>query len=97
MRKSANRKISTYLQINANSINNHFNPHDPARLDKRQLGQEFRDSHDTSVANDGRHSIFDFKVFCCETGTILFMTGLLKKINLLTGINPEQKNKTDIQ
>jgi hypothetical protein len=97
MQKIAKRKISTYLRIDANSINHYFNPHDPARLDKRQLGQEFRYYLDTSVANACRQTHIDFKKFCCETGTILFMTGLLKKINLLTGISPEQKNKTDIQ
>jgi hypothetical protein len=79
MRKSAKRRISIYLRIDANSINNYFNPHDPARLDKRQLGQEFRDYLDTSVANAGRHSIIDFKVFCCETGTMRFMVEPLIK------------------
>jgi hypothetical protein len=79
MRKSANQKISIYLRIDANSINNYFNPHDPARLDKRQLGQEFKDYLDTSVANAGRHTVIDFKVFCCESGTMRFMVDPLIK------------------
>jgi hypothetical protein len=79
MRKIAKRKISIYLRIDANSINHYFNPHDPARLDKRQLGQEFKDYLDTSVANATRHTEIDFKVFCCETGTMRFMVDPLIK------------------
>lgn len=79
MRKSATRKISIYLKIDSNSINNYFNPHDPARLDKRQLGQEFKDYLNNSVANAGRHTVIDFKVFCCESGTMRFMVDPLMK------------------
>ncbi len=73
MSKSFKSKISIYLRIDSNSINNYFNPHDPARLDKRQLGQEFRDYLNASVADARRHTKIDFKVFCCETGTMRFM------------------------
>lgn len=79
MRKSATQKISICLKIDSNSINDYFNHHDPARLDKRQLGQEFKDYLDTSIANAGRHSSIDFKVFCCETGTMRFMVDPLIK------------------
>ena len=79
MQKSTTRKISIYLRIDSNSINNYFNPHDPARLDRRQLGHEFRDYLDTSVADAGRHTIIDFKVFCCETGSMRFMVEPLIK------------------
>lgn len=79
MQKSTTRKISIYLRIDSNSINNYFNPHDPARLDRRQLGHEFRDYLDTSVADAGRHTIIDFKVFCCETGSMRFMVEPLVK------------------
>lgn len=79
MSKSATRKISIYLRIDSNSINNYFNPHDPARLDKRQLGQEFKDYLNTSVANAGRFTLIDFKVFCCESGTMRFMVEPLIK------------------
>jgi hypothetical protein len=79
MRKASSRKISIYLKIDANSINNYFNPHDPARLDKRQLGQDFKDYLDTTIANAGRHTEIDFKVFCCENGTMRFMVEPLVK------------------
>lgn len=79
MRKSATRKISIYLRIDANSINNYFNPHDPARLDKRQLGQEFKDYLNNTVANASRHTAIDFKVFCCESGSMRFMVDPLIK------------------
>jgi hypothetical protein len=79
MRKSATRKISIYLKIDANSINNYFNPHDPARLDKRQLGQEFKDYLNNTVANASRHTAIDFKVFCCESGSMRFMVDPLIK------------------
>lgn len=73
MRKPAIQRISIYLRIDADSINHYFNPHDPARLDKRQLGQEFKDYLDTSIANAGRYTTIDFKVFCCDSGTMRFM------------------------
>lgn len=79
MRKASSRKISIYLRIDANSINHYFNPHDPARLDKRQLGQEFKDYLDTTVSDAGRHTEIDFKVFCCENGTMRFMVDPLIK------------------
>ena len=73
MSKSSIPKISIYLKIDSNSINHYFNPHDPARLDRRQLGQEFKNYLDTAVANARRHTKIDFKVFCCESGSMRFM------------------------
>ena len=79
MSKSSIPKISIYLRIDSNSINNYFNPHDPARLDKRQLGQEFKNFLDTAVTNAGRHTKIDFKIFCCESGSMRFMVDPLIK------------------
>lgn len=79
MSRSSIHKITIYLRIDSNSINNYFNPHDPARLDRRQLGQEFKNYLDTSVANAGRLSVIDFKVFCCESGSMRFMVDPLIK------------------
>lgn len=73
MRKSAARKISIFLKIDSNSMNAYFNPHDPARLDKRQLSHDFQDYLNASIAGAGRHTSIDFKVFCCESGTMRFM------------------------
>jgi hypothetical protein len=79
MPKSFRSKVSIYLRIDANSINNYFNPHDPARLDKRQLGQEFKDYLNTAVSDASRYTKIDFKVFCCETGSMRFMVDPLIK------------------
>jgi hypothetical protein len=79
MKNSSTRKISIFLRIDSNSINNYFNPHDPARLDRRQLGHEFRDYLNTSVMNAGRYTIIDFKVFCCENGSMRFMVDPLMR------------------
>ena len=73
MRKQAVQRVSIYLRIDADSINHYFNPHDPARLDKRQLGQEFKNYLDTAIATAGRYTTIDFKVFCCDSGTMRFM------------------------
>ena len=74
MSKSTNtRKISIYLKIDENSIDEYFNPHDPARLDKRQLSNDFQEYLNASVACAGRHTVIDYKVFCSEAGGMRFM------------------------
>ncbi|MBL0182166.1 MAG: hypothetical protein IPP96_07685 [Chitinophagaceae bacterium] len=73
MRKTAARKISIYLKIDANSIDAYFNPHDPARLDRRQLGHDFQEYLNNSIVGAGRHTTIDFKVFCCDSGNMRFM------------------------
>jgi len=79
MSKSVTRKISIFLKIDDNSINAYFNPHDPARLDRRQLSHDFQDYLNASVAYAGRHTEIDFKVFCCESGTMRFMVDPLMR------------------
>ncbi|HNU88124.1 MAG TPA: hypothetical protein PKJ94_07535 [Ferruginibacter sp.] len=79
MRNSAARKISIYLKIDTNSINAYFNPHDPARLDKRQLGHDFQEYLNNSIAAAGRHTSIDFKVFCCDSGNMRFMVDPLMR------------------
>jgi len=73
MSKSTSRKISIYLKIDENSINEYFNPHDPARLDRRQLGHDFQEYLNASIACAGRHTAIDYKVFCSESGSMRFM------------------------
>lgn len=79
MTKSVTKKITIYLKIDSNSINAYFNPHDPARLDKRQLGQEFKDYLNASIVSAGRHTEIDFKIFCCDSGNMRFMVDPLVK------------------
>ena len=79
MSKSATRKISIYLKIDENSIDEYFNPHDPARLDKRQLGHDFQEYLNNSVAGAGRNTVIDYKVFCSESGGMRFMVDPLMR------------------
>ena len=73
MSKSVTSKITIYLKIDDNSITDYFNPHDPARLDKRQLGHDFQDYLNASIACAGRHTIIDYKIFCSDSGSMRFM------------------------
>jgi hypothetical protein len=79
MSKFSTRKVSIYLKIDENSINNYFNPHDPARLDRRQLGHDFQDYLNASIVTAGRHTTIDFKIFCCQSGTMRFMVDPLMR------------------
>ena len=79
MLKSATRKISVYLNVDENSIRDYFNLHYPARLERRQLGQEFQNYLNDSVACAGRHTVIDYKVFCSESGSMRFMAERLMK------------------
>jgi len=72
MSKFTTPKISIYLKIDDNSIIDYFNPHDPARLDIRQLGQDFQDYLNNSIACAGRNTKIDYKIFC-QSGTMRFM------------------------
>ncbi|HMI79188.1 MAG TPA: hypothetical protein VK484_10350 [Ferruginibacter sp.] len=65
-------KISIYLKIDDDSILHYFNPHDPARLDIRQLGQDFQDYLNNSIACAGRYTRIDYKIFC-QSGSMRFM------------------------
>ncbi len=73
MSKPVTRKISVYLKIDENSINQYFNPHDPARLDKRQLSHDFQEYLNAAIAPAGRHTFIDYKIFCSESGAMRFM------------------------
>ena len=73
MSKFVARKISIYLKIDENSITDYFNPHDPARLDKRQLSHDFQEYLNGSVACASRDTEIDYKVFCSESGSMRFM------------------------
>jgi hypothetical protein len=79
MSKSATSKITIYLKIDDNSITDYFNPHDPARLDKRQLGHDFQDYLNASIACAGRHTIIDYKIFCSDSGSMRFMVDPLMR------------------
>ena len=93
MQKPAVQKISIFLRIDANSIENYFNPHAPARLDKRQLGQEFKNYLDNSVADATRHTSIAFKVLCCDSGTMRLMADpLIRTIRRHNQIQTKMKD-----
>jgi hypothetical protein len=73
------RKISVFLKIDENSLKDYFNPHDPARLDKRQLGHDFQDYLNASIACAGRNTLIDYKIFCSESGSMRFMVDPLMR------------------
>jgi hypothetical protein len=79
IKKSSISKISICLKVDANSINDYFNPHDPVRLDKRQLGQEFKNYLSESISNAGRYTQIDFKVFSSESDNMRFLVDPLIK------------------
>jgi len=94
MSKSATRKISIYLKIDENSIDEYFNPHDPARLDKRQLGHDFQEYLNAAVAPAGRNTVIDYKVFCSESGGMRFMVDpLMRTIRRHFQIQKQLKEK----
>ena len=76
---SSTRNISIFLNVDENSIRDYFNPHDPARLERRQLGQEFQNYLNGSVACAGRYTVIDYKVFCSQSGSMRFMVEPLMK------------------
>jgi hypothetical protein len=80
MSKFTTRKISIYLKIDENSINEYFNPHDPGRLDIRQLGHDFQEYLNASVATAGRHTDIDYKIFCTHGGMSFMVDPLMKTI-----------------
>ncbi len=79
MRKSIHKKISVFLKIDAESINTYFNPHDPAQLEKRQLGPDFQEYLNNSVECANRHTIIDYKVFSSDNGSMSFIVEPLMK------------------
>jgi hypothetical protein len=79
MPKLTSGKISVYLKIDENSITDYFNPHDPARLDKRQLSHDFQEYLNTSIACAGRQTAIDYKIFCSESGGMRFMVDPLMR------------------
>lgn len=58
------KKIDVYLTVSRATIDQHFNPHDPAPLYKKQLHQDIITYINSAVSSYTRHSIVRFKLSC---------------------------------
>lgn len=64
MSRPVSKKIDVFLTINRTTINDYFNPHDPAPIYKRQLKQDVVLYISDSVSTYTRHSIIRYKISC---------------------------------
>lgn len=58
------KKIDIYLTVNRSTINQYFNPHDPAPIYKRQLRQDVITYITDAVTTYTRYSIIRYKISC---------------------------------
>jgi hypothetical protein len=65
---TASDRISIYLTVNKETLNDYFNAHDPAPIYKRQLSHMLEDYIMTSVKTAKRYSALFYKLKC--TGEI---------------------------
>lgn len=77
MTESLTRRISVFLSLNEENVYNHFNPHDPAPLYKRQLGNEILDCITSSVNSSKRSSHIQFTVTFFREAYIKFAVVLM--------------------
>jgi hypothetical protein len=64
MSKALHKRINLFVSIDSESINNYFNPHDPAPLYKRQLRHDFVQYIWESVTTYKKYSTILYKVAC---------------------------------
>jgi hypothetical protein len=62
MNKALSQRISIFLSVDKKSLNNYFNPHDPAPIYERQLRFDFIQYLNDSVASYKRHSTIRYKL-----------------------------------
>lgn len=62
MSKALSKRISIFLSVDKDSINNYFNPHDPAPIYKRQLRFDFVQYLNDSVTTYKRTSSIRYKL-----------------------------------
>ncbi|MEO5684694.1 MAG: hypothetical protein ABIQ88_18780 [Chitinophagaceae bacterium] len=58
------KRISIFLTVDQQTINEYFNMHDPAPIYKRQLSHGFEEYIMTSIAAAKRYSVFRYKINC---------------------------------
>ena len=62
MNKALSRRISIFLTVDSTTINDYFNPHDPAPIYKRQLRHDFVQYIRESVNTYKRDSTITYKI-----------------------------------
>ncbi len=62
MNKALSRRISIFLSVDSTTINDYFNPHDPAPIYKRQLRHDFIQYMLESVHSYKKYSTVTYKV-----------------------------------
>ncbi len=73
MKEPHTRRISIFLSVDDTNVYSYFNPHDPAPLGRRQLSHAFQDYLNACIADAGRYSTIEFKVFCNGSGNMRFI------------------------
>src|SRR5215217_7514315 len=66
MSKSVSKKIDVFLSINRNTVNEYFNPHDPAPIYKRQLRRDMIAYLTEAVNTYTRHTVIRYKISCSK-------------------------------
>ncbi|MDO6430420.1 hypothetical protein Q4E93_07475 [Flavitalea sp. BT771] len=66
MNKSLLSRISIFISVDQQSLNDYFNPHDPAPIYKRQLSHAFEVYIMNSIVAVKRYSVINYKV-CCRS------------------------------
>ena len=64
MSKSVSKKIDVFLSINRSTVNEYFNPHDPAPIYKRQLRRDMIAYLTEAVNAYTRDTVIRYKVSC---------------------------------
>ena len=66
MSKPVSKKIDVFLSINRSTVNEYFNPHDPAPVYKRQLRRDMIAYLSEAVNTYTRHTVIRYKVSCTK-------------------------------
>jgi hypothetical protein len=66
MSKPVSKKIDVFLSVNKTTVNDYFNPHDPAPIYKRQLRRDMIAYLDDAVHNYSRHAEIRYKISCTK-------------------------------
>jgi hypothetical protein len=80
MNESLTRRISVFLSLNEENVYNYFNPHDPAPLYKRQLGNQIQDYIASAISSARRSSQIQFKVICSREADKKFADALMHAV-----------------
>ena len=66
MSKPVSKKIDVFISVNKSTVNEYFNPHDPAPIYKRQLRRDMIAYLSDAVHNYSRHTEIRYKISCTK-------------------------------